>query len=292
MMSAETTATACRYSMTAYGSSRCLAEVGNWSVEIQSVNRKGLDVVVQLPKYLFFLDPVIRKLVGEVTERGSVTVRVQFEFSTQEDFIGLLKRIQQKWQKVAELLGFDSKVVDFRFLMERVEEENFSFNEELLKKDFNKSWSLALRNWISMKERKGKFLIGDIEKRIEKIVVELKCIENLHPVVLEKYYNRIKNRMKDISIDESSVLKEIAILVDKADITEEVVRLQSHIKQMHRYFLSEDRGVGRTLDFLAQEMHREIGTLLAKAGDVSMTERAIVIKSEVEKIRELVQNIE
>jgi uncharacterized protein (TIGR00255 family) len=283
-----------RRSMTAYGRALHQSKLGRWTVDIHSVNRKGLDLNIQLPSTLLFLDPVIRKWVGESADRGQITVRVSFEFLQVDESVRLLKTLKQKWEAVATGLGFDKKTVDLRFLLERVDPAQMPLEEKPLADDLEKTWKVAVKNWIVMKEKEGKTLIADIEKRMEQIKKELQKVQKLQPMLQDKYRKKIKERMKElkVGIEEERLLREAAILAEKADTTEEITRLYSHLEQMQQYIGSKEKSVGRTLDFLAQEMGREIGTLMAKAGETAIAKIAVGMKSEIEKIREQVQNIE
>jgi uncharacterized protein (TIGR00255 family) len=281
-----------RRSMTAYGRAHYLSKLGRWTIDIHSVNRKGLDLNIQLPSNLLFLDPVIREWVGEATDRGQVTVRINFEFSQVAEMVQQLKGMQKKWIGVAKALGYDPKVVDFKFLMERVSPTEMIIEEEPLKQDLEKGWKIAVKNWLAMKEQEGKALVSDIRKRMATTIKEIRKIEKLQPLVQEKYRKKIADRMKEVTIDEERLMREAALLAEKADITEEVTRLYSHLEQMDQYLSSKEKSVGRTLDFLSQEMGREVGTLMAKAGDTAIAKIGVSIKSEVDKIREQVQNIE
>lgn len=283
-----------RRSMTAYGRAQHHSKLGQWTVDIHSVNRKGLDLHISLPSALLFLDGDIRKWIAEIAERGQVSIRISFEFLEQQGSIRLLKQHKQKWEKVAKALGFPSSSIDLRFLVDRLDPHQIPVEEKALKADLQKAWETASKNWLAMKESEGKALVQDIEKRIDHIEKELQKISKLQPMLLDRYRKKLQERMKEvkIDIDEERLLREAALLADKAEISEEITRLHSHLGQMREYLGSKEKSVGRTLDFLAQEMGREIGTLMAKAGDNDISKIAIVIKSEVEKIREQVQNIE
>ena len=281
-----------RRSMTAYGRALHLSKWGRWTIDIHSVNRKGLDLNIQLPSNLLFLDPVIREWIREVADRGQVTVRIGFEFSHVEMSIAQLKGIQKRWIAVAKALGYDSQIVDFKFLMERVDPTEMGAEEEPLQRDLEKGWKLAVKNWLMMKDEEGKTLETDIRKRMEILTKELGKVEKQQPLLQEKYRKKIVQRLKDVQMDEERLVREVALLAEKADITEEVTRLYSHLDQMRQYLSSKEKSVGRTLDFLAQEMGREVGTLMAKAGDTSIAKSGVLMKSEVEKIREQVQHIE
>ncbi len=283
-----------RRSMTAYGRACHQSVLGRWTINIHSVNRKGLDLNIQLPSQLLFLDPILREWMGEAADRGQVTIRIDFESLKMEETISHLKEVQKKWERVAKELGFDRKVVDFKFLMEQEGAAQMPLEEKPLKDDLEKGWRVALKNWIAMKEREGKTLVADIEKRMQLLTVQLKKVEKLQPLLQEKYRKRIAERMKELrlGVEEEKILVQAALLAEKADITEEVTRLYSHLTQMGEYLSSKEKSVGRTLDFLSQEMGREIGTLMAKAGDTAIAQMAVGMKGEIEKIREQVQNIE
>ncbi|HEX2579312.1 MAG TPA: YicC/YloC family endoribonuclease [Rhabdochlamydiaceae bacterium] len=283
-----------RRSMTAYGRAQHHSKLGRWTVDIHSVNRKGLDMNVGLPPTLMFLDGDVRKWISSVAERGQVTVRISFESLEMEASLQALKEQQKKWQKIAKTLGYPASLVDLKFLVDRLNPQDVPLEEKALKADLQKAWEAAEKQWTLMKEKEGKALVEDIKKRTDHIEKELQKVLKWQPMLLERYRKKLQDRMKEIKIDvdEERLLHEAALLADKAEISEEATRLESHLEQMHTYLSSKEKSVGRTLDFLAQEMGREIGTLMAKAGDADISRAAIVIKSEVEKIREQVQNIE
>jgi uncharacterized protein (TIGR00255 family) len=280
--------------MTAYGRAQYHSSLGRWTVDIHSVNRKGLDLNITLPHTLMFLDGDLRKWTSSIVERGQVSVRISFAFSELEESIHALKDQKKKWEKIAKTLGYPASSIDLKFLVERLDPQQVPVEEKALKADLLKAWEIASKNWTAMKEQEGKVLAQDIEKRIKHIEKELQKILKWQPELQKRYRKKLQDRMKEIKIEveEDRLLREAALLADKADISEEATRLHSHLDQMHEYLRSKEKSVGRTLDFLAQEMGREIGTLMAKAGNTDISKVAIVIKSEVEKIREQVQNIE
>lgn len=278
--------------MTAYGRAQHHSKLGRWTVDIHSVNRKGLDLNIALPNALLFLDGDLRKWVSGAAERGQVSVRISFEFLELKESLHALKDHQKKWEKIAKALGYPASSIDLRFLVDRLDPSQVPVEEKQLKADLQKAWEIAVKQWIAMKEKEGKALVQDIEKRMKHIGTELEKVEKLQPQLRERYRKKLQDRMKEVHVDEDRLLREAALLADKAEISEEVTRLHSHLEQMHEYLSSKEKSVGRTLDFLAQEMGREVGTLMAKAGDTDISKAAIVMKSEVEKIREQVQNIE
>ncbi len=283
-----------RRSMTAYGRAQHHSKLGRWTVDIHSVNRKGLDLNIALPQTLLFLEGDVRKWMSEVAERGQISIRISFESLELEGAVLLLKEQKKKWEKIAKALRFPTSAIDLKFLVERLEPSEVPTQEKALKADLQKAWDIACKNWTSMKLNEGKTLMQDIEKRMQHIEKELQKVLKWQPMLQERYRKKLQDRMKEVKValEEERLLREAALLADKADITEEITRLHSHLEQMHEYLRSKEKSVGRTLDFLAQEMGREIGTLMAKAGDTDISKVAIVIKSEVEKIREQVQNIE
>lgn len=283
-----------RRSMTAHGRAKHHSKLGRWTVDIHSVNRKGLDLNIALPSTLLFLESDVRKWMNEIAERGQVSIRISFEFLEMNESVRFLKEHQQKWRKIAKALGYPTSVIDLKFLIERLNPTEVPAEEKALKADLQKAWDIASKNWTAMKQKEGKALVQDIEKRMQHIEKELQKILKWQPLLQERYRKKLQARMEEIkvAVEEDRLLREAALVADKADISEEITRLNSHLDQMYEYLRSKEKSVGRTLDFLAQEMGREIGTLMAKAGDTDISKVAIVIKSEVEKIREQVQNIE
>ncbi len=283
-----------RRSMTAYGRAHLSSSTGRWTVEISSLNRKGLDINTTLPPAMLFLDPHLRKWVAEVAERGQVSVRVSFDISDPEQSIHLLQQQKKKWVKVAAALGFPPSAVGFQFLVEKSDLQQDTHEEKTLLQDLRQAWQVASKQWILMREKEGALLVKDIEKRLQLILKDVKTVEKKQPELQDKTRKKLQEKMKalKLSIEEDKIVREAALIVEKADITEEVTRLYSHEEQMKAYLRSKDKSVGRTLDFLAQEMGREISTMMAKAGDTFIAKIAVAVKSEIEKIREQVQNIE
>jgi uncharacterized protein (TIGR00255 family) len=275
--------------MTAYGRSS-----GPFSVEIASVNRKGLDISVSLPPALLFLEPTLRKWVADIAARGQVSVRIGFDMKAPEQLLLLLQEEKKRWTQIAKSLGFSSEEVSFDFLVEQAATKSVPLDEKRALAQLKSVWDKAASAWTKMKEKEGAALVRDILKRVALLQSEMKQIAKLAPAVKTKCYERLKARMKELNlaVDEEKIIKEAAFSADRADVTEELTRLSSHIDQMKEYLISKESSVGRTLDFLAQEMGREVSTLTAKAGDADIAKRAVKMKAEVEKIREQVQNIE
>lgn len=274
-------------SMTAFGS----AKKGALQVEIHSVNRKGLDVQVMLPKNKLSLDVFCRKLIGEEIHRGQVTVRIAFDEG--EDVFSetnFLKKLKVKWDKVASDLGFKEASLEFLVARSKEEVSFSSFSEEDLKGVILE----ALHSFIVMREKEGDHLLKDILSQLAQIKSHLKEIEAKIPFYEEKQIEKLKQALKDLSgvSDEEKILKETSSYIKKMDVHEEMIRLHSHMSQFEEKICGKDKNIGRLLDVLIQEMGREINTLMAKMEDTEITKLAIKIKSAINKMQEQVQNIE
>jgi uncharacterized protein (TIGR00255 family) len=280
--------------MTAYGQAVVQTKRARWTLEISSVNRKGLDIHLHLPHSLLFLDPFIRKWVGQITERGNLTIRASCELKEVSHLVEQLKNEKNRWESVAKELNLPRNQITLPFLLSQISPEEVSLDQGAFEKEANEVWKKASKAWIAMKEQEGRALTQDIHSRLKTISLEMKGIEKDLPKVVKEHLAKLSQRMEELklSIDLEQLKKEAALQADRDDVTEEMIRLKSHMEQMVLYLKSKEKSVGRTLDFLAQEMGREIGTLMAKAGSSDIAKRAVRIKSEIEKIREQVQNIE
>jgi uncharacterized protein (TIGR00255 family) len=289
-------------SMTAYSRASVKGPAGQFVVEIHSVNRRMLDIGVYLPKDMLRFDLDVRKWVSQVLERGQVTVRVtliseEIESKLSSHFTQL-KTLKSGWDKLASDLGYDPRqAVDFPFLISQMQSIALpEHDEEGLKKSLKEAVDIALQELLSMKETEGKNLAQDIQKRLKLIEENLAAIGLKKEEPYAHYRKKIFERLKEIGHlhgeAEERVAREVAILAERMDVTEELVRLRSHIDQFRQHLFSVEKAVGRTLDFLTQEMQREINTLGAKSADSETSLYVVRIKSELDKIREQVQNIE
>jgi uncharacterized protein (TIGR00255 family) len=281
-----------RKSMTAYGRGLLETSFGRWTMEISSVNRKGLELYLHLPPQLLFLDPIIRKWVGKVAQRGSVQIRLACEMKEVEHLVALLKNEKSRWEKVAEALEIPSSEMTLSFLLEHATLAQASLDPTQAEKEAFLVWEKSSKAWTAMKLQEGRTLAQDIQMRVKTLQEEIKVIEKDLPKLAEAHLAKMLERLKQFELDPEALKKEAILQASRDDVTEEVIRLKSHLDQMTEYLSSEEESVGRTLDFLAQEMGREVGTLMAKAGSSEIAKRAVHMKSEVEKIREQVQNIE
>jgi uncharacterized protein (TIGR00255 family) len=243
---------------------------------------------VYLPRDLFALDIEIRKFLSAKIVRGQVTAKIALTEESAKQKIASLKEVYQEWSTVAKALGYDPKeALDFRFLLERMKESDI--RTEKLDKDLLATLKEALAKFLKMREAEGDALKLELKKRVQLIRKNLKSVEHIVPTLVPAYRERLKSSLKEI-VEDLRLSREIALFAEKVDIAEEVVRLKSHLDQFETMF--DDDNVGKALDFLAQEMGREVSTLLAKSGDAGITKFALLMKGDVEKIREQVQNIE
>jgi uncharacterized protein (TIGR00255 family) len=287
-----------RRSMTAYGRAVVQTRRARWTLEIASVNRKGLDIHLHLPQALLFLDPLLRKWVAQIAERGSLTIRLSCQMKEISSWVQQLQEEKKRWEEIACAIGVSQDQITLPFLLTQVKPQEVVLEEVPFEQEASLAWKKASKAWIQMKEQEGRVLTQDIHARLKTIEQELKAIEKEFPKVIKEHLAKLSRRMEELKLTASPQelqqgMKNGAILeANRADVTEEILRLRSHREQMTLYLKSAERSVGRTLDFLAQEMGREIGTIMAKAGSSAIAKRAVHIKNEVEKIREQVQNIE
>jgi uncharacterized protein (TIGR00255 family) len=292
-------------SMTAYGRASVSSVQGRFVIEIHSVNRKMLDMSLYLPKDLLRFDMEIRKWLSQYLERGQVTLRLtlQSEGSSNKLFSNYstqLKVLKEGWDKLASELGYDpEKTVDLPFLVSQLQmlpSFEAKEDEETLKASLKAAVEEALQELMAMKETEGKTLALDIQKRLKIIEENIAAVELKKELPLIHYRKKLTDRLKEVghlhAEAEERIVREVALLAEKMDVTEELVRLRTHIEQFRQHLSLHEKAVGRTLDFLTQEMHREINTLGSKSADSEISLYVVKIKSELDKIREQVQNIE
>jgi uncharacterized protein (TIGR00255 family) len=290
-------------SMTAYGRASDTFPLGKLVVEIHSVNRKMRDMLVYLPKDFLRFDIDVRKWVASEIERGQITVRVSLlnegeSKKSGENQLAQLKMLQAEWTHVASALGFDpSDCVDLRFLVGQMHEDVlFDFKEEEYRGALQRVVHAALDELMQMKLTEARSLTFDIHKRLQFIEEQLLTVEKKKEEPFDRYRKKIIDRLQEIEQItpdlEERIAREIVFLAERMDVTEELVRLRAHIAQFRHNLASTDKAVGRTLEFLTQEMLREINTLGSKSMDTEISSCVVIIKSELEKVREQIQNIE
>ena len=289
-------------SMTGFGNGEILKDDLIYRVEISSVNRKQADIVISLPRELVSLETRVRKIVKKSISRGRVNVNIHVKASSSEG--GMLNVIEGLAQQ-------------YYLALEKLESK---LNNESLRKNFDPmrangvitfgvdlpepedAWSIiegtvseAIKNLIQMRLNEGEYLKADLESRLNIMRSNLDRISNRSSKVVEYHRENLFKRLSasglDLNLDDERVVKEIGILAERCDISEEITRLQSHFIQSEKYFNSEE-AVGRPLDFLVQEISRELNTIGSKANDAEIAQIIVESKTELEKIREQVQNVE
>ena len=292
-------------SMTAYSRASASSSLGRFVMEIHSVNRKMLDMSIYLPKDLLWFDIEVRKTLGQALERGQVTLRLtlQSEGVVVKDLSSYaiqLKNLKEGWEKISSELGFDAKEeVNLSFLVTQLQMVPVAVSKEeevIIETLLHQLVSTALQDLMQMKETEGKALSFDIQKRLKIIEENLAALEVKKEKPFIHYRQKLIDKLKELgslNIEaEERISRELVLLADKMDVTEELVRLRAHIEHFHHHLSSEKKTIGRTLDFLTQEMHREINTLGSKSSDSEISLCVVKCKSELDKIREQVQNIE
>lgn len=281
-------------SMTGFG--RATREVSNGQLiaEIQSVNRKYPEIFISIPKEFARFEQDVRSWVQNKIARGQVSVRIFFLNNNHVSIpdSSSLKKQKIAWEKVAKSLGYSPKAIDLEFLMKySTFHKEVQFAEE---KDFASIKSClmeALKNLCFMKEKEGKAMTADIRKRLLLLKKFLKSIESLAPASARNLKETIVQKLSTI-IDSEALAREAILFADRMDISEEIARLKSHFVQFQSMLQEKKGPVGRKMDFMVQEMGREINTIGAKSADAKIAHHVVAMKSELEKIREQIQNIE
>lgn len=289
-------------SMTGYGRGSFESNGRSFTVEIKSVNNRYLDVNIRLPKQINALEDNIRKYIASNISRGKIDVFInQDKFKDEDIVISVDEQIARAYYNSFLLLKEKFNLID-DISVSLLSKSPDVITVEKKDEDLTEVWetlSVALEDaldmLIDMRTKEGVKLSKDIEERIAYIKNYVKKIEERSFVVVDEYRIKIKQRveeyLKDVEINEERLLNEVAFFSDKVNITEETVRLKSHLDQFVSN-LNSTEPVGRKLDFLIQEMNRETNTIGSKTNDLSITNMVVEIKSELEKIREQIQNIE
>lgn len=289
------------YSMTGYGRATVERDGRQLTIEMKSVNHRFLDLSFRMPRSFNFVEEDMRRLISKTLNRGHVDLYVTYK-NLREDArrVDLDRAMFLAYRRALdEMVGLDpihddrsvmgmAKLNDVLVITEAEEDQ------EALKLLVNDTLIQALDGLTAMRAREGEsmraVLSGHTDK-IEEIVAE---IEARYPETIKNYTERLKARVEELlgsDIDEQRLMQEVAVMADRSAIDEETNRLKSHIAQM-RELLSEKNPVGRKLDFIVQELNREVNTISSKSQDIPITRLAVDAKAEIEKLREQVQNVE
>lgn len=289
-------------SMTGFGRGEAQSQGREFLVEIKSVNHRYCDIFIKIPKHLSFLEDKVREAIGKSMSRGKIDVYVSYENRGEDSkTLSLDEPLAKAYIKTAELLRDKFNLKDdisvslVSKFPDIVKIEKADEDEEILSSLLNAALDKAIQSLIVMRENEGSELKNSLLEKINNVENIIKDISVRAPEVVREYKQKLETRIKELleqqTIDENRIAMEVAVFADRCSIDEEIVRLGSHIIQF-REALKLDIPVGRKLDFVVQEMNREVNTIGSKANDLSITKNVIEIKSEIEKIREQIQNIE
>ena len=291
-------------SMTGFGSGTATKDGITCTVEIKSVNARFLDLFIRSPKQINPFESIIRGLVQDRITRGKVEVSVSIQDAGERPktfTINSVLRKQIQELLVQEEFYDDPKKVPLQAVNsisnEWIQQQDTPIAEDVLSEIVQESTNQALDALITMRTVEGKHIEQDLLSRITTLENIIKCIDENKAGAVDAYREHIKGKIQEYlvsleaSISEDRFLQEIALLADKTDITEEIVRFTSHVVQLKNTLVDEN-SIGRKVDFILQEMNREVNTIGSKAMDSSITEFVVQLKCELEKIREQVQNVE
>jgi len=289
-------------SMTGFGRAEKTVDQFNVKVNLKSVNHRYLDLAIRVPKYYYFVEDKIRQTASKYISRGKVemtviidnknddAVELEINKAYADAYISALKQLSVVYSlpndlKLSDLVG-NSDI----FSVKRQEIDEAAVTEAVLKVA-----ALAVDAFIEMRKTEGERLKADVLSRSEFILEKVAFVEEKSPQTVADYRQRIEQKIRElldnVQIDEQRILTETAIFADKVAVDEETVRLKSHISQL-KAMLDEGGVIGRKLDFIVQEMNREANTIGSKCQNLQVGQTVVDIKSEIEKIREQIQNIE
>ena len=289
-------------SMTGFGRCETVTDEYKISVEMKAVNHRYLDLSIKMPKKFNFFEAGIRNLLKHYIQRGKVDVFISYEDYTENkvslkynsalaaEYMDYFARMEASFGIVNDVtVSLLSKCPEV-LTMEEVPED-----EELMWKLLSETIEEAAKKFVETRTVEGENLKADLLGKLDYMVSLVDFIEERSPAIIGEYRAKLEDKVKELlataSIDEGRIATEVTIFADKICVDEETVRLRSHIDNT-RAELMAGGSIGRKLDFIAQEMNREANTILSKANDLEITDKAIALKTEIEKVREQIQNIE
>ena len=289
-------------SMTGFGRSEIVKGNRKISVEIKSVNHRYLEAGIKMPKKLNVFESRMRDLLKKYATRGKIDIFINYEDDSEsqvnlkfnqniaDEYMAIFNNMSEKYNLKNDMtvggLARFPEVITMDEVQED-EEELWHFIEEAMK--------AALEQFVNTRILEGENLKKDLLGKLDHMEELVAFVEKRSPEIMKEYRSKLESKVKellgDTTIDESRIATEVIIYADKICVDEETVRLRSHIEHA-RKCLNEDGGIGRKMDFIAQEMNREAYTTLSKANDIEISNAAIDLKTEIEKVREQIQNIE
>lgn len=289
-------------SMTGFGRCEVSEAERKFMVEMKSVNHRYLDVNIKMPKKLNFFEAAIRNLLKEYIQRGKVDIFITYEDFTENkvsikynadlaaEYMKYLRRMGEEFS-----LDDDIRVSTLSRYPEVFTMEEQNIDEEEIWKLLEKAIRGAAKGFVETRIQEGENLRNDLIKKLDGMYGHISYIEERSPQIIMEYKQKLEQKVRelleDAKVDDNRLLMEVTLFADKVCVDEEIVRLKSHI-QTTKETLQQGGGIGRKLDFIAQEMNREANTILSKANDLVISNRAIELKTDIEKVREQIQNIE
>ena len=290
-------------SMTGFGRGEFKNDNYHFLVECKTINHKYCDINVRLPRKISFLEDKIRNYVKNFVKRGRVDLYIKLDLIGSEDvnlkfddklatqYVNILKEIKEKFD-----LQDDISVMNVAKFPEIVKCEEKEEDEDLYWSMLKEALDMSMEKLTQMRKEEGEKLAIDTIERCDILANLIEEIEKYSNTVVDEYREKLNNRISEILenpsiIDENRLAQEVAIFADKSSITEEIVRFRSHIEQLRKTVEKND-SIGRKIDFLIQEMNREVNTTGSKSSNINITNLVVEVKSELEKIREQIRNIE
>ena len=289
-------------SMTGFGRCERVTDEYKISVEMKAVNHRYLDLSIKMPKKFNYFEASIRTFLKKYIQRGKVDLFINYEDYTEGNLClkynrALAAEYMDYFKKMEEEFGIqnDVKVSVLAKFPEVLTMEQVPDDEEHLWEILSSALEEAAEKFVQSREAEGEHLKQDLLGKLGYMTGLVDFIEERSPQILTEYRNRLEDKVKELlngtAIDEGRIASEVVIYADKICVDEETVRLRSHIGNTRTELLSGE-SVGRKLDFIAQEMNREANTILSKSSDLLISDKAIALKTEIEKVREQIQNIE
>ncbi|MCR5279321.1 MAG: YicC family protein [Lachnospiraceae bacterium] len=289
-------------SMTGFGRSEYADANRKFTVEIKSVNHRYLDMTIKMPKKLNFFEAAIRNELKNYIQRGKVDIFITYEDYTDRgasvkynkdiaaEYLKYLKQMSEDFS-----LDCDVRVSTLARLPEVFDMEDMEIDEEAIWEGLKKALDEASEHFVEFRIKEGENLKNDLIGKLDGMLKNVQYIKDRAPAIIEEYKAglraKIEEMLGDTKVDEGRLLTEVTIFADRVCVDEEIVRLTSHIEATKKA-LTDGGSIGRKLDFIAQEMNREANTILSKANDLATSDIAIDLKTEIEKVREQIQNIE
>lgn len=289
-------------SMTGFGRGHFLADGVDILAEVRSVNHRFLECTIRLPRAYGFLEEQVKKCVQQVAARGKVEVNLTIQLlssavGTVSVNLDMAKAYCTALREANETLQLqdDLTLSTLLRLPDICTVQKLEMEENVIWQATETALQEALQQFLTMRQTEGEKLRQDVQLRLQKITENLTIIEAAAPAMQQKYYDRLYQKLavllEDQCVDSQRLVTETAVFAEKVAIDEEIVRLHSHLQQCEQ-LLSAEEPVGRKLDFLVQEMNREVNTIGSKAQNLDITKLVVEMKSEIEKIREQIQNME